>query len=188
MRVLSCLVLLVVVSLSRANHPVQVWINKECYRLNRTGVGCVYNSLTILSRHHGVSKGFRLDEQYVGPAPNQLGYIAGILDRHGVPFVETPHNPTNRNFDFLRKWVTHRRLGVLVGFQMRHAVVCCSFDEANETVDILDNAGPYAGVIYRHPMSWFLQRWDGWAVAVLPEPRVMPQATNHYLVEDTDAP
>lgn len=144
---------------------VQVPIAKENRKFNVSGVQCVWCSLENLARHNGESKLYDLTEKYkhaTGPS-----YVAQVLNSRGVKYKQV-YSGKKAGIDFIREYVTKKKMGVGVGLQGVHMINVVHFDEVNGIVKVIDNSGPNAMKIQTWTIEKFDQRFDGWAITILP--------------------
>jgi hypothetical protein len=144
---------------------VQVPIAKENRAFNVSGVQCVWCSLQNLAKHHKETRLYDLTDKYkhaTGPA-----YVGRVLDSRGVKYKQV-YSGKQAGVNFIKEYVTKKKLGVGVGVNNIHMINVVHFDETKGVVKVIDNGGPNALKIQTWTVDQFTQRFDGWAVVIFP--------------------
>jgi hypothetical protein len=144
---------------------VQVPIAKENRKFNVSGVQCVWCSLENLARHHKETKLYDLTEKFKhATGPN---YVARVLASRDVKYKQV-YSGKKAGIDFIKEYVTKKKLGVGIGINNVHMINVIHFDEAKGIVKVIDNDGPDALKVQTWTMEKFNQNFDGWAVVIFP--------------------
>ena len=146
---------------------VQVPIPKNCRVYNKSGSQCVWCSIECLGRYHGVKEVYegdrRLTKTYTwatGP-----GEVQRVMS--GRYSTVRWKQITNRDINFIKKYVTEQKLGVGIGIP-GHMLNLVHYDEEARVVKVIDNCGPKALQVQDWTLDRFNRLWDGWALVVFP--------------------
>jgi hypothetical protein len=144
----------------------QVYVPREMRIYNKSGSQCVWCTIEMLGKLHGVKGVSGLTDEYkhaTGP-----GEVNRVLTQRGVKFKQV----TGKDYDFIKEWVADKKMGVGIGVNGNHVILLCHYEE-NKLVKIIDNADKSLKI---QTWDWnkFTKRFDGWAFVILPDQYHIP--------------
>jgi len=159
------------------NAGIQCPVPKKDRIINTKG-NCVWCSISLSSRYAGITKLYNIsaDVSKGGDRRCQGGSSPSPVRQ----FLEAEHIKydmiTNGDRSFLVKYCKEQRRMLSVG-QPGHMLSMVHYDPDTKTIKIIDNADWSLSVQQVNWDKWH-QRWDGWAVAVIGEPDLVPYKLN----------
>jgi hypothetical protein len=143
---------------------IQVHIPKECRIFNRSRSQCVWCSLECLGRKHAIPATYTLTQRYKGTSGP--GQAASVLQALGVKY----YMQTSNDKKFLITACANG-WGACVGLNGAHMINVVHYKDG--VVKVIDNQGPHALEVQEWRENYFLSRWDGWAITLVP-PLILP--------------
>jgi hypothetical protein len=127
---------------------------------NRTGVQCVWCSISTLAKYQGITAAANLTDRY--KSQSHEGEVRRVLDGLGVKYKM--QSTGNRDTKILKD-ACAKRWGAAVGLRGVHMINVVHFEGGQ--VKTIDNCDSKLSVRTQSERE-FLAAWDGWAVVLIP--------------------
>jgi len=140
----------------------QVKIAQE-HRMGNPDGSCFWISVTMLCKHHGITRGEHIYPENKGGAFLKDDIIPMLKDKK-IRYYYHWQNKNQR--PYLLKWACENKYGCVITTK-EHALVVVHYDEKG--VRVIDNARPKAKRLQNWSHSKFKKKWHGEVLVIMPD-------------------